>query len=68
MGFVSLQRLLYVINMTITSVNSDELQLISVEELLPLNGPSAVSVFGKYLAPPPEPSTGAGKLPLKMMM
>ena len=48
-----------VMNETIMDVNEDELQLITVEELLPLNGPSAVSLFGNgSTAPPPRLNSG----------
>ena len=52
----ALQTLLLVMNDTITDVNNDELQLMAVEELLPLSGPSSVSVFGKKAASPPDGS------------
>ena len=43
----SAQILLLVMNATVMDVTDDELQLLAVEELLPLSGPSSVSVFGR---------------------
>ena len=52
-----MQILLLVMNATVSDVTDDELQLLAVEELLPLSGPSSVSVFGrKQDGSPPTPS------------
>ena len=51
-----MQILLLAMNATVLDVTDDELQLLAVEELLPLSGPSSVSVFGKSKETSP-PST-----------
>ena len=55
-----MQILLLVMNTTVSDVTDDELQLLAVEELLPLSGPSSVSVFGRRQETnPPTPSGAA---------
>lgn len=47
-----LQALLLALNNTISDVNDDNLQLVAIEELLPLSGPSAVTVITRSVAAP----------------
>lgn len=59
-----MQILLLVMNATVQDVTDDELQLLAVEELLPLSGPSSVSVFGRRQdgSPPASAPVGSRKL------
>lgn len=53
-----LQTLLQVMNETILDAYSDELQLLRVEDILPLTGPSSVSLYtsrNQSLDSPPTP-------------